>query len=108
MNGHDSSCGEVKLLVHSTRNISAQDTCSERHPGFSCIDYSIDIDSRMEGSQLMVDTGIEGLPASVTRSDTKSIFFGFESNILASPTRYKYVWEVGICHKRKSVYLLVN
>jgi hypothetical protein len=52
----------------------------------------------MEGSQLVVDTRIEGLPASVTRLDTKSILFGFESNILASPTRYKYVWEVGICH----------
>jgi hypothetical protein len=34
---------EVKLLVHSTRNISAQDTCSERHTAFSCIYYSIDI-----------------------------------------------------------------
>jgi hypothetical protein len=52
----------------------------------------------MEGSQLVVDTRIEGLPASVTRLDTKSIFFGFESNILASRTRYKYVREVEICH----------
>lgn len=57
---------------------------------------------------LWLTPGLKALPASVTRLDTKSILFGFESNILASPTRYKYVWEVGICHERKSVYLLVN